>query len=51
MAKSRKGEKVVKMADLEAESVKSASGEISREFRTLVDSQDLESIKQSQNLM
>lgn len=39
------------MADLETDSIKSASGEISREFRTLVDSQDLESIKQSQNLI
>lgn len=34
-----------------ADSENSASGEISREFRTLVDSQDLEAIKQSQNLM
>lgn len=39
------------MAGLEKESVESASSEISREFRTLVDSKDLDSIKQSQNLM
>ncbi|KAL1560507.1 kxDL motif-containing protein 1-like [Salvia divinorum] len=39
------------MADSEKESIESASSEISREFRSLIDSQDLDSIKQSQNLI
>ncbi|KAI3455935.1 hypothetical protein Pfo_012598 [Paulownia fortunei] len=39
------------MADPESESIRSASEEISREFKTLVDSQDLDSLKQSQNLI
>ncbi|KAG8385212.1 hypothetical protein BUALT_Bualt03G0018300 [Buddleja alternifolia] len=32
-------------------SIRAASREISREFQTLVDSQDLDSLKQSQNLI
>lgn len=39
------------MAKQENESIRSASEEISREFKTLVDSRDLDSLKQSQNLM
>ncbi|GFP95961.1 kxdl motif-containing protein 1 [Phtheirospermum japonicum] len=39
------------MADLERETIRSASEEISREFKTLVDSQDLDSLRQSQNLI
>ncbi|XP_047947965.1 kxDL motif-containing protein 1-like [Salvia hispanica] len=41
------------MADSEKvkESMESASSEISREFRTLTDSRDLDSIKQAQNLI
>ncbi|KAL7131158.1 hypothetical protein ABFS83_13G179500 [Erythranthe nasuta] len=39
------------MADQVREPIKSASEEITTEFQTLVDSQDLDSIKQSQNLI
>ncbi|KAK6150139.1 hypothetical protein DH2020_017664 [Rehmannia glutinosa] len=39
------------MADPESEPIRRASEEISREFKTLVDSQDLETLKQSQNLI
>lgn len=39
------------MAASENESIEAASSEISEEFRTLLDLQDLDSIKQSQNLM
>ncbi|KAL8512609.1 hypothetical protein ACS0TY_018918 [Phlomoides rotata] len=39
------------MADSESEVIRSASEEISREFKTLVDSHDLDSLKQSQNLI
>ncbi|KAL3643741.1 hypothetical protein CASFOL_014556 [Castilleja foliolosa] len=39
------------MADNESKSIRSASEEISREFKTLVDSQDLDSLRQSQNLI
>ncbi|KAL0442449.1 UNVERIFIED_CONTAM: hypothetical protein Slati_1967600 [Sesamum latifolium] len=39
------------MADSGSDSVRSASQEISTEFKTLVHSQDLDSIKQSQNLI
>ncbi|KAL0363627.1 UNVERIFIED_CONTAM: hypothetical protein Scaly_1317900 [Sesamum calycinum] len=39
------------MEDSGSQSVRSASQEISTEFKTLVDSQDLDSIKQSQNLI
>lgn len=42
---------ILKMAKQENESIRSASEEISREFKTLVDSRDLDSLKQSQNLM
>ncbi|KAL6515923.1 hypothetical protein OROGR_019228 [Orobanche gracilis] len=37
------------MANPESESIRTASEEISREFKTLVNSQDLDSIRQSQN--
>ncbi|CAA0832287.1 Unknown protein [Striga hermonthica] len=39
------------MADSKSESMRSAAEELSREFKTLVDSQDLESLRQSQNLI
>ncbi|EYU19126.1 hypothetical protein MIMGU_mgv1a015940mg [Erythranthe guttata] len=39
------------MADQVREPIRSASEEITTEFQTLVDSQDLDSIKQSQNLI
>ncbi|PIN07332.1 hypothetical protein CDL12_20101 [Handroanthus impetiginosus] len=39
------------MADQESESIRSASEAFSKEFETLVDSQHLDSIKQSQNLI
>ncbi|KAL9145601.1 hypothetical protein ABFS82_13G054500 [Erythranthe guttata] len=39
------------MADHVREPIRSASEKITTEFQTLVDSQDLDSIKQSQNLM
>ncbi|KAK4440229.1 hypothetical protein Salat_0357800 [Sesamum alatum] len=39
------------MADPGGESTRSASEDISREFKTLVDPHDLDSIKQSQNLV
>lgn len=39
------------MEETEKESVKSASEEISKEFKTLINAQDLDSLKQLQNLM
>ncbi|KAL6500602.1 hypothetical protein OROHE_025399 [Orobanche hederae] len=39
------------MADPESESIRTASEEISREFKTLVNSQDLDSLRQSQNII
>ncbi|GER24644.1 KxDL motif-containing protein 1 [Striga asiatica] len=39
------------MADSKSESIRSAAEELSREFKTLVDSKDLESLRQSQNLI
>ncbi|KAK4347415.1 hypothetical protein RND71_033754 [Anisodus tanguticus] len=40
-----------KMEETEKESMKSASEEISKQFKTLINSQDLESLKQLQNLI
>ncbi|KAJ8545270.1 hypothetical protein K7X08_017853 [Anisodus acutangulus] len=39
------------MEETEKESMKSASEEISKQFKTLINSQDLESLKQLQNLI
>ncbi|KAL6546316.1 hypothetical protein OROMI_022037 [Orobanche minor] len=39
------------MANPESESIRTASEEISREFKTLVNSQDLDSLRQSQNII
>lgn len=39
------------MDQSEKESIRAASEEISRELKTLVDSQDLDAVKQSQHLM
>ncbi|XP_059288572.1 kxDL motif-containing protein LO9-177 [Lycium barbarum] len=39
------------MEETEKESIKSASEEISKQFKTLINSQDLESLKQLQNLI
>ncbi|KAJ8549293.1 hypothetical protein K7X08_033000 [Anisodus acutangulus] len=38
------------MEETEKESIKSASQEISKQFKTLINSQDLDSLKQLQNL-
>lgn len=39
------------MEETEKESIKSASEEISSEFKTLINAKDLDSLKQLQNLM
>ncbi|XP_073157652.1 kxDL motif-containing protein LO9-177 [Henckelia pumila] len=39
------------MANAEGESIRTASEEISRRFKTLIDSRDLDSLKQSQHLI